>query len=793
MSLFDAFKRKFRFGRKQRLEQKGAPVGPPLFSRLLPVLVILAVWGVSALNVAYQPVRPSHSLVKGQRSPVSIYAETSFEYPDMYATQKKREQVVNQVLDVYRIDTASSDVTREHLGDLFAFIDSIDGAELPEDDPLYETLGRLEESEFDHLKVLLDSEDKQEFLQKTINTILVGGVISPIDKRDQPNKTVKILDEVGRSRHVEFATLKTPHSAAVEVLKRMRERFPQAVSEQQAIQSVGESVLPRMIMENLKYDAPLTRQEREEASLGVAVVKKLVKKGAVFLKKDETVSELDLAKLEAHDTALVSESDGAIYTMNLVALLLLGLLALAVGCVYFAHQYSRRVLTNRHIVLIGVSMMLTIALTRGVEELLLFSFNLSQIYIYPALPIAMAAVLLTVLLNVRIGMSTGMVTSLLIGIQADDPMHVFLLGFTASCLGAFAVRSARTRTQTLRGCVGIFIAITLVESIYLASTLTPLPTFLTIIGIAAVNGVLTLMIVNLLMPAGEMIFGITTDVNLLELSDLNHPVLKRLQMEAPGTYHHTMMVATLAEHAAEAVGANTLLTRVASYFHDIGKLSNPTYFTENSFGEDRHSELSPRMSALIIINHVKEGMAMAKKYKLKQPIREVIESHHGTQLVYFFYHRAVQEKGGDYDAVPEEDYRYPGPLPRGREATIISLADACEAASRSLAKPTPQKINALVSEIFQKKLLDGQLAESELTMTEITIVEESVKSTLRTMLHGRISYPKDVRHDPPEPGGRFGGHPQQKNPKTPAPKKGPVDSDDKDGGDPEQSGKPDAA
>ena len=197
-------------------------------------------------------------------------------------------------------------------------------------------------------------------------------------------------------------------------------------------------------------------------------------------------------------------------------------------------------------------------------------------------------------------------------------------------------------------------------------------------------------------------------------------------MEAPGTYHHTLMVATLAEQAAEAIGANPLLCRVAAYFHDIGKLSNPSYFTENAFGMDRHADLSPRMSALIILNHVKEGLVLAQKYKLRKPLREVIASHHGTSRIYFFYRRAVDEAGGDASAVDEFDYRYPGPLPRSKEAAIISLADSCEAASRSLQKPSPQKIDALISDIFRDRILDGQLADCELTLREIEQVQESI-------------------------------------------------------------------
>jgi putative nucleotidyltransferase with HDIG domain len=333
---------------------------------------------------------------------------------------------------------------------------------------------------------------------------------------------------------------------------------------------------------------------------------------------------------------------------------------------------------------------------------------------------------------------------------------MIFLGFVVSCAGAVSTRHTRTRLQTFRGAVAIFLGTTAVSSLFLIMNSAPLETYATITLIAAINGMLTVILINLFLPITEYCFGITTNISLLELSDLNHPLLKRLQLEAPGSYHHTLMVATLAEHAAEGIGANTLLTRVATYFHDIGKLSNPSYFTENSFGEDRHVDLSPRMSSLIILNHVKEGLVLAAKFKLKKPIRDVIATHHGTSLIYFFFRRAKDElskgekemKRGNLPVDIEEDYRYPGPLPKTREETIISLADSCEAASRSLEKPTPQKIDTLVNDIFQNRLFDGQLDESVCTMQEIYTIKESIKVTLRSMLHIRTAYPKEGEVDP---------------------------------------------
>jgi len=248
--------------------------------------------------------------------------------------------------------------------------------------------------------------------------------------------------------------------------------------------------------------------------------------------------------------------------------------------------------------------------------------------------------------------------------------------------------------------------------------------------------------VSALLPLFEFIFGLVTDVTLLELTDLNHPALRRLQLEAPGTYHHSITMATVVEQAAEAIGANPLLARVCAYFHDIGKLSKPHYFTENNREGNPHDELTPRMSSLVILNHVKEGMDLARLYKLKRPIREAIEQHHGTTLVSFFYQKAQKAgNGGDSSSVQEGDYRYPGPRPIRREIAILSIADCCEAAARSLARPTPERIGALVDQLVVNRVRDHQLDNAELTFAELTIVRRCIVRTLTAMMHTRISYP----------------------------------------------------
>jgi putative nucleotidyltransferase with HDIG domain len=244
----------------------------------------------------------------------------------------------------------------------------------------------------------------------------------------------------------------------------------------------------------------------------------------------------------------------------------------------------------------------------------------------------------------------------------------------------------------------------------------------------------------------EKPFGITTHISLLELADTNKPVLKRLVMEAPGTYTHSMAVGHLAETAAEAVGADSLFARVAAYYHDVGKIRRPHFFVENQQVENVHDRMNPTLSALVIQNHIKDGIEVAKEFKLPPMLLEVIEQHHGTSLVGFFYTQATCETESP-SPVLEQQFRYSGPKPQTREAGIVMLADAVEAASRSLVKPTPAKIEALINKVISEKLSDGQLDECELTFADINKIAGAFVRTLLGTLHARIEYPEIVPPD----------------------------------------------
>lgn len=401
------------------------------------------------------------------------------------------------------------------------------------------------------------------------------------------------------------------------------------------------------------------------------------------------------------------------------------------------------------------------------KAILVFSRNSHDLQIGTLVPYAFAPLVCSVLLGKNQGLYAATFTSLWGSVIVRDEIDraVFLvMSLICGFIAVFVTLQVRRRSRLIRA--GVFVGLaTWVLAVFFGIILIPwelFPAFdwriiciqsLTAIG----SGIFTAMLVGGALPVLESLFEITTDISWLELADLNHPLLKRMTIEAPGTYHHSLVVANLAEAAAETVGANPTMCRVCSYFHDIGKLVKPEYFTENMNADHNpHHELAPTMSALIIIAHVKEGVDLALKYKLNQEIIDVIQQHHGTTTVMYFYKRALQQQedarqGGkimnireeDIPEVREESFRYSGPRPQSKECGIISLADTIESASRSLEKVTPQKIDQMINDLIEKRIEDHQLDECDLTLREIRTIAESFKFTLRSMLHSRIAYPTE--------------------------------------------------
>ena len=395
--------------------------------------------------------------------------------------------------------------------------------------------------------------------------------------------------------------------------------------------------------------------------------------------------------------------------------------------------------------------------------------TIPEMFRYFAVPFALAPMLHGVLLG-RAVASFSAVYVTLIGcllVRETDVLQYMILSLVAGQTSVLLAYQIRKRIRLLQS--GIYVGlVTLVLGLVLgqldiAAVFGPdAMNHLQLLGAGSAAAIGTAMVTALLisglLPLFEGTFHLTTDISWLELTDLNHKLLRQMQLEAPGTFHHSLVVAALSEAAAEKIGANAPMCRVCSYFHDVGKLRKPGYFIENQHdgAENPHNTLTPTMSSMIIIAHVKDGIDLAVKHKLNPRIIDVIQEHHGDSLVYYFYRRAQEQKKADMEKVDrrlenpedlpmveEKNFRYPGPRPSSRESGIIALADTVESASRSLQKPTPAKIRAMVEDLIRTKINDGQLDDCPLTLRELAIVKDSFSTTLRSMLHSRIDYPKD--------------------------------------------------
>lgn len=439
------------------------------------------------------------------------------------------------------------------------------------------------------------------------------------------------------------------------------------------------------------------------------------------------------------------------------------------------HNHKPR---NARVVLVFGGVMLQL-----LTILLLALLFKEKAFLMIVIPYALAPLVCSVLLGKQGGVFTTIGVTLcgMLIVPQDYLMHYIVMSLFAGITVILLTKNVRRRGSLLRA--GFYAGLmTLIMAVMFGLIEMPgnreVWKLLAFKAAAAVGiSLLIAMIVSGVLPMLESVFGITTDISWLELSDLNHKLLRRMQLEAPGTFHHSLVVASLAEAAAESIGAKAAMCRVCSYFHDIGKLKKPEYFIENQGDVNPHDTLTPTMSALVIIAHVKDGVDLAVKNKLNPLIIDVIKEHHGDSLVYYFYHKAKEqkraedskvdkglEKAEDVSDVGEKSFRYPGPTPSSKESGIISLADAVESASRTIQKPTPAKIQSLVNELVMKRLKEGQLDNCGISLRELTKVRKSFSDTLRSMLHSRIDYPKD--DDGGKDSGKSNGSSSPKSPRT---------------------------
>ena len=389
------------------------------------------------------------------------------------------------------------------------------------------------------------------------------------------------------------------------------------------------------------------------------------------------------------------------------------------------------------------------------------------------LPLGLAAILAAMFLGLETGVGVACLSATFAALVVDKPFPLFIYFVIAGLVGVWGVKICRRRNALIQTglCIGLANMI-LVATFKLLEFPFTGNDLLIAEAFALGGGVLTGILALGLTPIMESLFSYSSNIRLLELLNLDQPVLKELMLIAPGTYHHSMVVGQMVEAAAETIGANPMLAKAAAFYHDIGKIKKPAYFVENQMGGDnKHEKLAPSMSSLILISHVKDGVDLARKHRLGENIADIIRQHHGTNLINYFFHKA-KTQAAKPNQVKMEDYRYPGPRPQTKEAGLVLLADQVEAASRTLTDPTPARIQGMVQKIINNVFADGQLDECELTLKDLHHIARSFNKILSGIFHQRIQYPQaidkkksneDLDKQPPKKNGTKSGEGQEKS------------------------------
>ena len=584
---------------------------------------------------------------------------------------------------------------------------------------------------------------------------LKGRLIAPSDLFPSYYSTGIVVREVNRSLqetlindvsriwgldHAKEALSHIPNLAKDEDRERMR-RIVQIVNS--------------VIVSNLKFNANLT-QARIAAALGNIQPNSVrLSRGEVVIQKGERINE-DKAEIVTKLRSLTTISARVKrFGLQLLILFLFFSVVLRLAV-------SRRGLwhlTFKDAVFFALISLASLALVKfplPFIKLFFEPFNLKHGVEY-LLPIATGGIIIHLMMGKEAALAFAIINSTLIGALLDTSYFFAVWAFTVTISAVRSIRSCKQRTDLYRcGVWSGFVGAVIVSAHLLMQSL-GLQTISVVdlgisVSLAFLSGLLASILTSSLIPILEAVFGYTTSLKLLELSNFNHPLLHQLMMKAPGTYHHSVIVGSLAEIAADNIRANGLLARVSAYYHDIGKMNKPLYFIENqSPNNNPHDHLSPTMSAKILFSHVKNGAKLAREHNLGEAITNIIEQHHGTTLIAYFFNKAKKSEDPEHDHVSESDFRYPGPRPQSREAAIVMLADACEAATRSINEPTPSKIETMVHSIINRRFLEEQFNECDLTLSDLRVIEACFVRTLVSLYHHRVQYPGQKTDTVPNP------------------------------------------
>jgi putative nucleotidyltransferase with HDIG domain len=789
---------KIKLFRGSEIQPRKQPVEPPQEEKKLTPAqnllnnrwtYLLVVAAVVALFLSYNPSKSLSPLALGAISPADIVAPFDVTTPDLAATNRLKAEAENSVLPVYTYDPNVYANTEEKIHRLFVM-----GWAWVQKNPASQKFEELRASYLDLLGVDLDAQDATALARlkfpKELEETLTGILAKIFSRGVILSKNLFIHSE--QERGLTLLTLqggeRTVKVGDIQDLKEGEERFAEELDKIEIppkSKTLLTSLAQTFLTPNITFNGIETESRKSQARARVATVTSTIKKGRVIIRKGDEAGAEAVRILNLYNQRMQRKPS---WLPDFAGSFLLYVL-LFIALWFYLNSVQKKDQAEKSFRMTGIFLLGSLTLYR--ISLLLAGTVSSSITSNPfarvetfhyAVPFQVGTLIFAFLLGDQLALSFAILNSVaagyLLGANYDLMLFCFIGGLTA----IYGVRRFRKRQRAATLRAGFLLVppvnAAVILIIHLLERRSGLGPFSAEIFMGLMGGAASAALAFLLLPAVETAFGFITASKLLELTNSELPIFRQMAQEAPGSYHHSLVVATLAEKGAEELGLDAQLVKAGALYHDIGKTKMPEYFIENRTKQfDLHRDLTPAMSTLVIINHVKEGVEIARKIKLPRALREIVEQHHGNSLVRYFYNKAKQTYDPEQQKIGEESYRYPGPAPQTKEAALVMLADSVEAASRSLRSPTKDNLKRVITDIFNTYLQDSQLDDCDFSLRELRAVASAFLTILFAIYHPRVEYPgfefeakKPRRPSPPRKKDNDRNH--QPPEKTPGPTQG---------------------
>ncbi|MBN2395109.1 MAG: HDIG domain-containing protein, partial [Candidatus Atribacteria bacterium] len=681
---------------------------------ILSVLV-LAITFILSINFI-----PSKVILKeGEVAPRDIVAPETIEFIDEEATEKLKVEAIKSTREVYNLNLSIIENVENELENFFADVRVLrtrysieSGLTQGTSDLPLASISEPSKDELENIISKYSLEFDQEILLDLTETDLQS--LEEIEKNIRLSVR-KIMQQGVKEEDTEEA-------------KKQFVREVSEISSNTHNATIASEVGKNFIKPSLFLDVEATEKKVQDSIAAVRDVKNIIRKDQIIIRKGEIVTSNHIDQLK-----LLGLQNPILHLQNILGLLLMNTLFIFLLSLYIK-IFNIDIYNNiNKLILLSILYCLTVFVAKVAGEISGY-----------LIPIAFGSMLIAITIDSRLALWTTFMLSFNIGFIFLGEINFMIVALIGGIVSVFSIRKATQRSSLTRA--GLLIALANALSIFALGLVHRYSSQIILENClwGILSGIISTILTIGVLPFLESIFDISSSFRLMELANPNQPLLKQLLVEAPGTYHHSVIVGNLAETAAEEIGANSLLARVGAYYHDIGKLKRPYFFAENQEAyKNTHDDMEPSLSALVIASHVKDGVEMTKKYRLPKAVIDIINQHHGTGLISYFFHRALQSNESKTTTVNEGNYRYSGPKPQSKEAGIIMLADMLEAEARTLNSPTPSRIKNLVQNVISRNLENGQLDDCNLTLRDLNKIKEIFSRILTGMFHNRVEYPDE--------------------------------------------------